>query len=153
MESNIQFVTNLKEFIQMVLTTLNNENDYQILISGTFDHSLFKEIIDNLIVNKKIDKCKVLTPYVSSNGIVSRSYINKISNSGGEVRINSIFKKNLIVIGKEVFILSLSSKYIKDLGIKSHFECAVQTNDGKTVNFIYDIFEKMWDKSMPIEKA
>lgn len=150
MENNIQFVTELGEFLQMVLVTLNTEAYHEILISGTFDHSLFKEILNKLFEDTKISKCKILVPYIGNSGIISRGYINKISNAGGEVRMNSTFKKNFIVVGKEVFILSLSSRYMKDLVMKSNFDCAVQTDDSKTVNYIYETFKKVWDKSLPI---
>lgn len=153
MENNIQFVTDLGEFLQRVLLAIDSELNYQILISGTFDHSLFKVILDNILQNDKIKKCKVLIPYIGNYGVVSRGYINKISHAGGEIRMNSTFKKSLIVIGKEVFILSLSSKYMKDIVIKSNFECAVHTDDIKTVNNIYETFENVWDKSLPIVNA
>lgn len=153
MENNIKFVTDLGEFLQSVLATINSEVHYQILISGTFDHPLFKEILNKLLGNEKIDKCKILIPYVSSSGVISRGFISKISDSGGEIRMNSMFRKNLIVIGKEAFILSLSSKYMKDLAVKSNFECAVQTDDSKTVNYICETFQKVWDKSLPISNT
>jgi hypothetical protein len=153
MENNVQFISDLSEFLQRVLVMINNGMDYEILISGTFDHSLFKEILDKLLENNKINKCKILIPYVMSSGIVSRGYMNKICKSGGEIRMNSKFRKNLIVVGKEVFVLSLSSQYVKDIGIKSNFECAVQTDDSKTVNGICETFEKIWDKGLPIVNA
>ena len=150
MGSNVQFITDLEDLLQIILITLNNENDYHILISGTFDHELFKKLLKTLVDNNKINRCKILMPYVSNSGILSRVYINKISKAGGEIRITSMFRKNLIVIGNQVFILSLSSRYLKDLGIKSNFECAVQTDDSNTINYINEAFEKIWDKSLPI---
>ncbi|WP_291632842.1 hypothetical protein [Clostridium sp.] len=153
MESNIQFVTELDIFLQMVLVTINSENNYQILISGTFDHPLFKKIIEKLLMSGKINKCKILIPHVGSTGIISRDYINKISNSGGKIRMNSVFRKNLIVVGNEAFIISLSSRYKSGLVVKSKFDCVVQTNDSKTVSLISEIFEKVWNKSLPIVNA
>ncbi|MBU3142930.1 hypothetical protein [Clostridium sp. CF012] len=150
MGSNVQFITDLEDLLQIILITLNNENDYHILISGTFDHELFKKLLKTLVDKNKINKCKILMPYVSNSGILSRVYINKISKAGGEIRITSMFRKNLIVIGNQVFILSLSSRYLKDLGIKSNFECAIQTDDSNTINYINETFEKIWDKSLPI---
>ena len=150
MGSNVQFITDLEDLAQKILITLNNENDYQILISGTFDHELFKDLLKTLVKDNKINKCKILMPYISNTGILSRVYINKISNAGGEIRITSMFRKNLIVIGTQVFILSLSSRSFKDLGIKSNFECAVQTDDCNTINYINETFYKIWDKSLTI---
>ena len=150
MGSKVQFITNLEDLQQIILTTLNNQNDYKILISGTFDHKLFKELLKMLVDNNKINKCRILMPYVSNSGILSRVYINKINNAGGKIRITNMFRKNLIVIGNQVFILSLSSRCLKDLGIKSNFECAVQTDDSNIINDINETFEKAWDKSLPI---
>jgi hypothetical protein len=150
MGSKIQFITDLEDLEQRILTTLNNQNDYKILISGTFDHELFKKLLKILVDNNKINKCRILMPYVSNSGILSRVYINKICNVGGNIRITSLFRKNLIVIGTQVFILSLSSRCLKDLGIKSNFECAVQTDDSNIINSINEAFEKAWDKSLPI---
>lgn len=150
MGSNVQFITDLEDLAQRILITLNNENDYEILISGTFDHELFKDLLKTLAKDNKINKCKILMPYIGSTGILSRVYINKISNAGGEIRITSMFRKNLIVIGTQVFILSLSSRSLKDLGIKSNFECAVQTDDSNTINYINETFYKIWDKSLTI---
>lgn len=150
MENHIQFIADLNDFFQILLVTIDSKIHNQILISGTFEHPLFKRILDRLLKTNNIKNSKVLIPYVSSSGTLSRNYINKISGSGGEIRMNSTFKKNLIVIDKEVFIISLSSKYTKDI-IKSNFECAVQTNDKKTVNYICEIFEKIWIKSLLID--
>jgi hypothetical protein len=150
MGSKVQFITDLEDLEQRILTTLNNQNDCKILISGTFDHELFKKLIKMLVYNNKINKCRILMPYVSNSGILSRVYINKISNVGGKIRITSMFRKNLIVIGNQVFILSLSARCLKDFGIKSNFECAVQTDDSNTINYINETFEKIWDKSLPI---
>ena len=150
MGSKVQFITESEDLIQRILTTLNKENDYQILISGTFDHELFKKLLKILIVNNKINKCRILMPYVSNSGILSRVYINKICNAGGNIRITSMYRKNLIVIGTQVFILSLSARCIKDLGIKNNFECAVQTDDSNIINSINETFEKIWGKSLPI---
>lgn len=150
MGSKVQFITDLEDLIQRLLITLNNENDYPILISGTFDHELFKKLLKMLLDNNKINKCKILMPFVSNSGILSRVYINRICNAGGMIRITSMFRKNLIIIGTEVFILSLSSRYLKDLGIKSNFECAVHTDDSNTINYINEMFKEIWDKSLPI---
>ncbi|MGK0465024.1 MAG: hypothetical protein ACJAX4_000295 [Clostridium sp.] len=153
MGSKVQFITDLEDLEQRILTTLNNQNDYEILISGTFDHNLFKKLLKMLVDNNKINKCRILIPYVGNSGILSRVCINKISNVGGKIRITSMFRKNLIVIGTQVFILSLSSRCLKDLGIKSNFECAVQTDDSNTINSINETFEKVWDNSLPIVDA
>lgn len=153
MESNIHFVTDLVEFLQTVLVTINSEFHNQIFICGTFDHSLFKIITDMLLEHNKINTCKILIPHIASTGIASRSYINKLSNFGGEIRLNSTFRKNLVVIGKDAFILSLSSRYVQGQVIKSNFDCAVHTNDIKTVNHIYELFEEIWGKSLPILSA
>ncbi len=150
MGSKVQFITDLEDLEQRILTTLNNQNDYTILISGTFDHELFKKLLKMLVDNNKINKCRILMPYVSNSGILSRVYINKISNLGGKIRITSMFRKNLIVIGTQVFILSLSARCLKDLGIKSNFECAVQTDDSNIIKSINETFQKVWDKSLPI---
>lgn len=150
MRSTVQFITDLEDLVQRILIALNNENDCQILISGTFDHELFKKLLTMLVENNKINKCKILMPYVSNSGVLSRVHINKISKAGGYIRITNMFRKNLIVIGNQVFILSLSSRYLKDLSIKSNFECAVQTDDSNTINNINETFEKIWDKSLPI---
>ncbi|MBK5240021.1 hypothetical protein [Clostridium sp.] len=150
MGSKVQFITDLEDLEQRILTALNNENDYKILISGTFDHELFKKLLKLLVDNNNINKCRILMPYVSNSGILSRVYINKIGDVGGKIRITSMFRKNLIVIGTQVFILSLSSRYLKDLGVKSNFECAVQTDDSNIINSINETFEKVWDKSLPI---
>jgi len=150
MESKVQFITESEDLVQRILTTLNKENDYKILISGTFDHELFKKLLKILVDNNKINKCRILMPYVSNSGILSRVYINKICNAGGKIRITSMYRKNLIVIGTQVFILSLSARCIKDLGIKNNFECAVQTDDSNIINSINETFEKVWGKSLPI---
>ncbi|MCJ7691676.1 MAG: hypothetical protein MUO60_20525, partial [Clostridiaceae bacterium] len=134
-------------------TALNNQNDYKILITGTFDHELFKKLLKLLVDNNKIKKCRILMPYISCSGILSRVYIKKISNVGGKIRLTSVFRKNLIVIGTQVFILSLSARCIKELGIKSNFECAVQTDDSNIINSINETFDNVWDKSLPIENG
>lgn len=153
MPNQYPFVTDLVEFLQTILVTISSEFQNQIFICGTFDHSLFKKITDTLLEYNKINTCKILIPHIASTGIASRSYINKLSNFGGEIRLNSTFRKNLIVIGKEAFILSLSSKYVQDQVIKSNFDCAVHTDDVKTVKYIYELFEETWDKSLPILSA
>ncbi|MEK6264597.1 MAG: hypothetical protein N2B06_07500 [Clostridium sp.] len=150
MGSKVQFITDLEDLVQRLLITLDNKIDNHILISGTFDHELFKKLLKLLLDNNMINKCKILMPFVSNSGILSRVYINKIISAGGKIRITSMFRKNLIIIGNDVFILSLSSRYLKDLGIKSNFECAVQTDDRNTINYITEAFEKIWDKSLPI---
>ena len=150
MGSNVQFINDLDDLVQKILIALNTENDCEILISGTFDHELFKKLLSILMDNNKINKCKILMPYISNSGVLSRVHINKISRAGGYIRITNMFRKNLIVIGNQVFILSLSSRYLKDLGIKSNFECAVQTDDSHTNNYVNEIFGEIWDKSLPI---
>jgi hypothetical protein len=150
MKSSIQFITDLNKLKEEIFALLSSETDSDILISGTFDNLIYKHILDEILKNCAIKNCRIIIPYVTSSGIISRPYINKISNLGGQIRHNGKFKTNIIVIGKYVFILSFSSKFSKEYGIKSEFECCIETDDEGTLENIYDTFTNMWNKGLPL---
>jgi hypothetical protein len=153
MECNVQFISDLSDFIERILAILENEIDCQIFISGTFDNMVYKNILDKILKGSGLKNCKMIIPYVTSSGIISRAYINKICGQGGQVRLNSKFKNNIIVVGSNVFVLSFSSKYTKEVGLKSNFECCVQTNHSETVKNVCETFMAMWDKGLPLANA
>jgi hypothetical protein len=150
MEWSIQFISDLSEFIERILSMLESEIDCQVFISGTFDNKVYKDILDKILKAGNLENCKIIIPYVTSSGIISRSFIDKICEKGGQVRLNSKFKNNLIIVGSSAFILSFSSKYTKENGLKSNFECCVLTNYNETVNNVYETFMNAWDKGLPL---
>jgi hypothetical protein len=150
MESCIHYIENLEEFKGYVSDVLRIENDYQMLIAGTFDNEVYKEVVEKALVNGTIKNSKIIIPMVGKNGLVSRSYINKICSVGGQIKINSKYKNNIIVIGGYAFIISFSSKYSSDTGIKFTFECCIATNEHCTVEKIKNKFNEIWNYSLPL---
>lgn len=147
--SNTQFIDNIDQFIQVVMVALENIG-VEILISGVFDNETYKKIFDNIINNSNIKDCKIIIPYVTSSGIISRMYINKLFKNGSKVRINSQFRKNLIVIGKHAFVLFFSPKYNKQDGVKFQFEYCMQTEEQEVVEKIRESFVDKWQYSIPL---
>jgi hypothetical protein len=144
-----QFVDSLENFMKVLTVTLE-EKDIKIFVSGTFDNIIYKTILDKIINSCHSKDCKIIIPFVTSSGIISRSYINKICNNGGNVRINSQFRKNIIIIGNKAFVLSFSGKYNKQYGIKTHFECCIQTDEVAVVEKIRGSFMNGWQDSLPL---
>ncbi|WP_069998050.1 hypothetical protein [Cellulosilyticum sp. I15G10I2] len=92
----------------------------------------------------------MIIPYITNSGIISRSYINKVSQKDVDFRVNSQFRKSLIVIGNQVFLLSFSAKYSKSDGLRSHFECCMQIDVTEVVSKILDHFNEKWQQSVPL---
>jgi predicted transcriptional regulator len=150
MEGSIHYVENLDEFKGIINDMLGDENDNRIMIAGTFDNEVYKEIVEKVLTSGNTKNSRIVIPMVGKNGLVSRNYINKICSSGGQIKINSKYKNNIIVIGEYVFIMSFSSKYSSDGGIKVVFECCVVTNERITVEKICSRFNEIWNHSLPL---
>jgi hypothetical protein len=150
MENSIRYITDIGQFVESALAALEENSSSEVLISGTFDNSIYKDVLDSIISKNKTNSCRLIIPYVSRNGIISRTYINKIISGGGQVRLNSRFSNNLIIIGKQAFIISLSHKYNKEYGIKTYFECCMITTETNTVDKIYENFMNNWHRSLPL---
>ncbi|MEG0771891.1 hypothetical protein [Clostridium sp.] len=146
---NTQFVDSLENFMKILAMALA-EKDIRVLVSGTFDNIVYKTILDKILNSSHIRDCKIIIPLVTSSGVISRSYINKICNNGGNIRINSQFRKNIVVIGNKAFVLSFSGKYNKQYGIKTHFECCIQTDEVEVVEKICESFMIGWQDSLPL---
>lgn len=146
---NTQFVDSLDNFMAILAMALK-ANNIKILISGAFDNVIYKTILDKILNSCHIKECKIIIPFVTSSGVISRAYINKICNSGGNIRINSQFRKNIIVIGDKAFVLSFSGKYNKQYGMKAHFECCIQTDEVHVVEKICESFMVGWQESLPL---
>jgi len=81
---------------------------------------------------------------------MSRQYINKLCKVSGNIRSNSQFRSNLIVIGNVAFILNFSAKYHKEEGMKYNFECAIKVENLDTVSDIRNSFMEKWNHSLPL---
>jgi hypothetical protein len=146
----IQYIDDIELFVQRIQALLKEEEHATILVAGNFDNLAYKQLLDKLLISRHIKNCKIVIPYVTNSGIISRSYINRIFNNGGEIRINSKFRNNLIVIGRHAFILSFSCKYNKEYGTKTYFECCVETNAPEAVDKIKSTLLSLWIESLPI---
>lgn len=153
MENTIQFITDINSFIDLVLSMLENIGDTDIFIAGTFDSFIYRDILNKLVNINSLNKCKIIIPYISKNGIASRAFTNKIINRGGAVRLNSRFNNNLIVIGNNAFVLAFNQKYNPGYGMKSSFESCIVTNDNKVLNDITEVFMNNWHNSLPLNNA
>ena len=144
-----RFIENLNEFIEALNVALENQ-DIEVIVSGAFDNRIYKTILDKVIDNSNVKDCKIIIPFINSSGIISRAYINKVYRSGGNFRVNSQFRKSFIVIGNQVFVLSFSTKYNSQEGIKSYFECCIQTEEPEIVEKICKSFMNKWEQSVPL---
>jgi hypothetical protein len=145
-----QYIGELADFTELIMYLLESEINLQILISGAFDNVIYKDILDMVLRFRKAKNCRLIIPYVTSSGVISRPYINKISENGGQIRINSQFKKNLLVIGRYVFLISFSNKYNSSYGVKTKFEYSIITDQVSVVNAIQNDFMDMWNESLPL---
>lgn len=145
-----QYIGELTEFTELVMRLLENEINLPIFIAGTFDNNIYRQILDIILDCKKINNCRLIIPYVTSSGVISRPYINKLYANGGQVRINSHFKKSLLLIGGYVCLLSFSYKYQSSFGMKTKFEGCMLTDDISTVKQIQDDFIQIWNESLPL---
>jgi hypothetical protein len=132
---------------------LENIGDTDIFIAGTFDSFAYREILNRLLNINNLSKCKMIIPYISKNGIASRTFTNKIIIKGGEVRLNSRFNNNLIIIDNNAFVLSFNQKYNPGYGMKSSFESCILTNADKVINDVKEIFMNNWHNSLPLNNA
>lgn len=150
MENTIQFIADLNSFINLALSMFENIRDVDVLISGTFDSIVYRDILNRLVAINNLGGCKMIIPYIAKNGMVSRNYTNKIIDAGGEVRLNSRFNNNLLVIGDNAFILTFNQKYKPGFGMKNSFESCVVTNYKNAVGDIKKVFMNNWHNSLPI---
>lgn len=150
MDSNIEYIDKLEELKSFINSLLISENDYRVWVAGTFDNEVYKDIIE-MVLNKGCTKnLQIIIPMVGKNGLVSRSYINKICSAGGEIKINSKFKNNIVIIGRHIFVISFSNNYSANNGMKITFECCVATNEVSTVAKISNRFIDIWNHSLPL---
>lgn len=143
------FIDNLEFFMKRLILTLD-EVDREVFISGSLENIIYKTILDSILNSKQGKNCSIIIPFVTSSGIISRNYINKIIANGGHVRINSQFRKDIIIIGNNAFILSFSSKYNKQSGIKTYFESCIQTDNEEVVEMVCESFMSGWKDSLPL---
>lgn len=153
MENTIQFIADLNSFINLALSMLDNLSDVDILIAGTFNSFVYRDILNRVIALNNLSRCKMIIPYISKNGMVSRTYTNRIIDNGGEVRLNSRFNNNILVIGDNAFVISFNQKYNPGYGMKSSFESCVVTNFSSAVNDIKNVFMNNWHNSLPLSNA
>lgn len=150
MENSTIFINDFDSLNEKILYILDNEDDSEVLVSGVFDNFSYKKILNTVLSSKKTRKNKIIIPYISGSGIISRAYINKICVSKSELRANSQFKNNIIVVGNHVFVLSFSYKHDKEYGVKTIFECCILTNDPNAVEATRNSFQAAWDKGFPL---
>lgn len=150
MDKVIFYIDDVEELKEYIKSLLNKEVISEVLISGTFDNEVYQEIIERVLITDYIKKAKIIIPMVGRNGIVSRSYINKICSSGGHMKISSKYKNNIVVVGDYALVLSFSSKYYHDGSTKVNFESCVATNDGEVVKKIIVKFNDIWKHSLPL---
>ena len=146
----VEFVADFDHLIEIMQFVLASQINQDIFISGSFDNTIYRRILDELLKSNHLEQSKIIIPFVSRSGILSRPYINRIINSGGQIRINSKFTNSIIAIGKYAFVLSFSYRYSKDNGIKTVFENCMITNNGEAVVRIKDKFISMWEGSMAL---
>jgi hypothetical protein len=147
---NTGFISDLNQFLKTVCHLIDTKIDSEILVAGTFDNIVHKNVLDKILSSRNAKTSKIIIPYVTSNGAISRPYLNKICTGGGQVRINSQFKKDLLVVGEYAFVLSFSYKYSRAYGIKTNFECCMLTSDPETVGEIRKSFLEKWNESFPL---
>lgn len=152
MQSSAVFISDLVQLKEQILSILAVENNSEVLLSGMFDNFSLKEILDSVLSSKNTSNYKIIIPYILGRGIMSRAYINKVCMSKNELRINSRFKPNLLVIGNHAFILSFSYRYNKQCGMKMFFECCVMTDDSTAVEDIKKVFQSAWDEGFSLSK-
>lgn len=150
MVTGTQYIGEIADFTELIMYLLESEVNLQILMSGAFDNGIYKDILDMVLKFRKVNNCRLIIPYVTSSGAISRPYINKIAENGGQVRINSQFKKSLLVIGRYAFLMSFSNKYNSSYGVKTKFEYSIITDEVNTVNAIQNDFMDMWNQSLPL---
>lgn len=147
--SDTKFIIEQNQLLDFLTKTLV-DTKLEILISGNFDNIIYKKLLDTILKSNNLTECKIIIPYISSTGIMSRQYINKFCKVSGNIRSNSQFRSNLIVIGNVAFILNFSAKYHKEEGMKFHFECAIKVEDLDTVTDIRNSFMEKWNHSLPL---
>jgi len=147
--SDTKFITEQNQLLDILTLTLV-DTKLEILISGNFDNIIYKKLFDTILKSNNLRECKIIIPYISSTGIMSRQYINKLCKVSGNIRSNSQFRSNLIVIGNVAFILNFSAKYHKEEGMKYNFECAIKVENLDTVSDIRNSFMEKWNHSLPL---
>lgn len=81
-----------------------------------------------LLITNKEDRLLLIVDRDSTN-INSRSIINKLKNSIGEIEANNFFRSNVMFIGKQEFEDCFSNEYIKMVLQKSKYKCIVESLD------------------------
>lgn len=150
MEYRTEYFADVNQFMNVITNMIENNVDSEIFISGEFDNMVYREILNKIRSCTNLKKCKIIIPYIPRHGVISRPNINKICQAGCQVRINSRFNKNVLLIGGNVFVISLGYKYSKENGIKNYFSCSMVTNDINAVEKIKKTFMNAWHGSMPL---
>lgn len=150
MGNSTEYFADVNQFINSISNMIQSNSNSEIFISGEFDNMVYREILNKIRNCTNLKACKIIIPYIPRHGVISRPNLNKICQAGCQVRINSRFNKNVILIGENAAVISLGHKYTKENGIKNYFSCSMVTNDSNAVEKIKKTFMNAWHGSMPL---
>ena len=119
---------------------LKNQPNGEVLISGSWCKPMYEEMIQAVLNHASNCSYKVIVPHVRLTGSIPLNLIKKIPDRGGQVRINSGFTNNLLLINDCVFVLSFTSRLGKLNDISTTFECALRVNEAYAVEQIKNTF-------------
>jgi hypothetical protein len=150
MDGCIKYISSFDDFKETLFSALGAPVDSEILISGAWGRTMYMGMISNIINGGNMGKCSIIIPNILNHGTLSRQVINRIVRLGGRVSINSSFTNYLIIIDRQVFVVSFTSKYDRDSGITNTFEGCLRAHSRDAADEIRMLFMDKWNKSLPL---
>jgi hypothetical protein len=150
MDGCIKYISSFDDFKRALFSALEAPVDSEVLISGAWGHTMYSGMISSIIGGGNMNKCSIIIPNILNHGTLSRQVINKIVRLGGRVCINSSFTNNFVIIDRQVFVVSFTSKYDRDSGITSTFEGCLRAHSRDAADEIRMLFMDKWNKSLPL---
>ncbi|KPU45722.1 hypothetical protein OXPF_09550 [Oxobacter pfennigii] len=150
MEGLIQYISDINQFKEAVLSILGDSIVPEILISGIYTRMILGDIIDKIIEMNNGDKCKIIISNIINREGLSKSQIRKLYTQGGKIKINSNASNNIIIIGNNAFVLSYSYKYNRENGPRTSFESCILTDCSSVVDKVKEVFLEKWGRSFPL---
>jgi hypothetical protein len=148
METSVVFLPTIEKFNNIAIPMIESKEYKEILISGIWNKAAYEEVLKTIIKNGSAHKCNILVPNMKLDKVLPVALINQINKQKGQVKINGQFNNNLLIIDKNVFILSFSFKYSKDNTIKIYFECGMFISQSDIADEVRDNFKAMWNKGL-----
>ena len=150
MTSSVLYLPTIDSLFRQLEDILSWDSKPNIYISGNMSKEIYRGITEIVNDRKYFEFCKVVIPRMLTNKDGLNVPVKKFVESGGQVRINSNFHKEFIVVDSYALLLSFSKRVDKSKEIQCFYENSIITNDVTTVGIIKSTLEDAFSRGRQI---